>query len=569
MAVSGDYAVVGAYREEHDADGISNPISNAGAAYVFKKNAGGANNWGQIKKLVASDRGLNDFFGRTVAIDGDYIVVGAEDEDQGGNDAGAAYVFRKGQGGADNWGEVKKLMAADASGGDKFGGAISISGDYIVVGARLAGIGAFYSGTAYIFKKDHGGTDNWGQLKQLASSNESFAAAFGGSVSIDGNYLVVGAGGENSNTGAAYIFKKDEGGTDNWGEAKRIIGSDTETGDIFGNQVSISGDYVLVGAYEENTNGYRSGAAYLFKKDEGGAENWGELKKLLPADGEAEDYFAYRLAIYGSYALIGAYGHDDNGPDAGIAYLFRKDLGGADNWGEGQKISAVDASGGDHFGRSVGMHGSNMIVGAFFEDEDQDGNNTLSGAGSVYFYEGTDAAALPVTLAQFNAFREGDRVRLHWQTSTEQNNYGFYIQRSRDGKDWQSLGFVAGQGDAYSPVDYHFTDEDPHTGVNYYRLKQEDYDGTPSYSEIRSIYFDGAGRGARVYPNPFSTFLTIENGRGALTVYDMLGRVLAQSTITEAVHQLDTGTLPEGPCIIRLQREDGRLYAVRLVKAGR
>ena len=128
------------------------------------------------------------------------------------------------------------------------------------------------------------------------------------------------------------------------------------------------------------------------------------------------------------------------------------------------------------------MHGSNIIVGAFFEDEDQNGNNTLSDAGSVYFYEGTDAAALPVTLVQFNAFREGDRVRLHWQTSTEQNNYGFYIQRSKDGKDWPSLGFVSGQGDSYRTVDYHFTDDNPNTGVNYYRLKQEDYDGSPAYS---------------------------------------------------------------------------------------
>lgn len=212
------------------------------------------------------------------------------------------------------------------------------------------------------------------------------------------------------------------------------------------------------------------------------------------------------------------------------------------------------------------MHGSNIIVGAFFEDEDQNGNNTLSDAGSVYFYEGTDAAALPVTLVQFNAFREGDRVRLHWQTSTEQNNYGFYIQRSKDGKDWPSLGFVSGQGDSYRTVDYHFTDDNPNTGVNYYRLKQEDYDGSPAYSEIRSIYFNGAGRDARGHPNPFSTFLTIENGQGAIIISDMLGRVLEQRTITEAVYRLDTSALPDGPCIIRLQKNNGKLYTMKLVK---
>ena len=128
VGLSGDYAVAGAQY-------VDDGGTNRGAAYVFERNYGGNNNWGQVAKLVASDAADSDIFGRSVAIDGDYVVVGAFLEDGGGTDRGAAYVFYRNQGGTDNWGEVAKLTASDAQDGDEFGNSVAIDGDYVVVGA--------------------------------------------------------------------------------------------------------------------------------------------------------------------------------------------------------------------------------------------------------------------------------------------------------------------------------------------------------------------------------------------------------------------------------------------------
>ncbi len=135
MAVSGNTAVVGAYRE--DAGG-----SNAGAGYVFVRDEGGAGNWGQVKKLLASDAQSEDIFGWSVALNGDTAVVGAQSEDAGGSNAGAVYVFGRDEGGAGNRGQVKKLTAADAQAGDFFGQSVTVSGDTAVVGAHGEDAGA-------------------------------------------------------------------------------------------------------------------------------------------------------------------------------------------------------------------------------------------------------------------------------------------------------------------------------------------------------------------------------------------------------------------------------------------
>jgi spore coat protein U-like protein len=106
--------VVGAYQEDEDASG-ANTLGNAGSAYIFYKDQGGTDNWGQVKKIVASDRATNDYFGYSVSINGNIVVVGAyqEDEDASGanttSNAGSAYIFYKDQGGVDNWGQAKKL----------------------------------------------------------------------------------------------------------------------------------------------------------------------------------------------------------------------------------------------------------------------------------------------------------------------------------------------------------------------------------------------------------------------------------------------------------------------------
>jgi len=198
------------------ADDLANIVlyfagSNASAAYIFQRNQGGADNWGQVKKLLASDAQAFDWFGLRVSISGDTAVVAARHEGAGGVAAGAAYVYQRNESGADNWGEVKKLTASNAQAFGVFGESVAISGDTAVVGAYLEDAGSSPSdndnfGAAYVFQRDQGGADNWGQVTKITASDAQSGDLFGRSVAVSSGIAVVGADGEGA-AGAAYIIQ--------------------------------------------------------------------------------------------------------------------------------------------------------------------------------------------------------------------------------------------------------------------------------------------------------------------------------------------------------------------------
>ena len=377
VAFSGDTAIVGAWAE--DAGG-----SAAGAVYVFQRSQGGADNWGEVTKLTASDAEAGDLFGISVAVSGDTAVVGAHGEDTGGSFAGAAYVFQRGEGGADNWGQVEKLTASDPETLDQFGASVAVSGDTAVVGAIQGDAGGSDAGSAYIFQRNDGGTDNWGQVKKLTASDAEAFDEFGWSVAVSGDTVVVGAISERAGglgAGAAYVFERNEGGADNWGEVKKLTASDAQAGDWFGISVTLNGDTAVVGAWLEDTPFNNVGAAYVFQRNEGGADNWGEVKKLTASDAAGGDNFGIGVAVSGDTAVVGAFGEDFGENNAGAAYVFRRDHGGADNWGEVKKVTASDAQADDLFAESVAVSGDTAVVGAFREDAGG------SDAGAAYVFD--------------------------------------------------------------------------------------------------------------------------------------------------------------------------------------
>ena len=370
VAMSGDTAIVGAYLE--DAGG-----STAGAAYIFERDQGGPNNWGEVKKLFASDAQAGDWFGVSVAIDGDIAIVGARQEDAGGSFAGAAYVFERDQGGPGNWGEVTKLTASDAQTNDVFGVSVAVSGDTIIVGAGPRG-------AAYIFERDQGGPNNWGEVKKLTASDAQAFDGFGHSVAVSGDTAVVGARGEDaagSDAGAAYVFERDAGGADNWGEVTKLTASDAEAGDHFGENVAVSSNTAVVGAWAEDAGGGSAGAAYVFERDQGGPNNWGEVTKLTASDAEASDAFGFSVAVNGDVAVVGARGEDEAGSNAGAAYVFQRDQGGPNNWGEVKKLAASDIEAADLFGYSVAVSGDTVVASAV--QEATGGSN----AGAAYVFQ--------------------------------------------------------------------------------------------------------------------------------------------------------------------------------------
>ncbi len=377
VAVSGDDAIVGALQ----------PIAGTGAAYVFRRNEGRANNWGEVKKLTASDAQADDHFGVSVAVGGGTAVVGASSGDAGGSNAGSAYVFQRNEGGADNWGQVTKLTASDAQANDLFGGSVAVSGDTAVVGAMTedaaGGINDDF-GAAYVFQRNQGGAGNWGEVTKLAASDAEANDSFGHSVAASGDTAVVGAFREGSRggfAGAAYVFQRDEGGAGNWGEVKKLLASDAEAGDRFGYSVAVSGDTAVVGAFGEGPGGGFAEAAYVFQRDEGGAGNWGEVKKLIASDAQASALFGTSVTVSGDTAVVGAVNAHAGVSVAGAAYLFQRNEGGADNWGETKKLTASNAEAGDMFGWSVAASGDTAVVGASGEDA------RGRGAGAAYVFD--------------------------------------------------------------------------------------------------------------------------------------------------------------------------------------
>jgi hypothetical protein len=601
VAISGNYAIVGAFQEDSDANGLNN-VFDAGAAYILFNNAG---SWVQIKKITAPVRALGDVFGISVAINGDYAVVGAFHESHDASEsnfvqnAGSAYIFKKDEGGTDNWGQVRKITASTRSEVDQFGTSVSVSGEYIIVGAfnededpdELSTLSD--AGSAYVFKRDAGGTENWGQIKKICAGIRGADDWFGVSVSISGSYAIVGAYREDedaleantvSGSGSAYVFKKDEGGTDNWGQVKKITAAIRASNDNFGSSVSIDGDYIIVGAPSESEDASEAnslnsaGAAYIFKKDQGGTDNWGQLTKLVPAIRATDDFFGFSVSISGSLAISGALGESEDASEAntlnraGGAYIFRKNQNGPDTWGQEQKIVATSRASDDEFGVSVSVSGAFAIVGARYEDEDALDANTISNAGAAYIFETDDP--LPVTLTIFEATKNENQALLSWATTTESNSDYFDIQKSGDGYIWKTLGRVLAAVKSDQHRSYSFTDNTPQDGdfpgyVSLYRLKMVDSDGSFTYSKMVSLSF-GRNRRTVLYPNPVSAKLYCDPADAAkiesITMLNSAGRIMLRS-FEDARAGISVDRLTPGIYLVQIRKKAGTVQFQKVIVA--
>jgi hypothetical protein len=356
--ISGDYAIVGAWFE--DTGG-----SNAGAAYIFKRTGA---SWAQEAKVVADDAAAGDNFGYSVSISGDYAIIGAHVESTGGNYSGAAYIFKRT---GTSWAQQTKAVASDAEASDNFGYSVAISGDYAIVGAYGESTGGGYSGAAYIFKLT--GT-SWAQEAKVFASDADVNDQFGTAIAISGDYAIVGAYNEStggSGAGAAYIFKRT--GT-SWAQETKVVANDPAANDNFGDVVAISGDYAIVGSYLEDAGGSNAGAAYIFKRT---GTSWAQEAKVVASDAAANDLFGSSLAISGDHVIIGAYGEDAAGNYSGAAYIFKRT---GTSWAQQTKVVASDAAANDHFGNAVGISGNYAIIGARLEGP------SGSSTGAAYIY---------------------------------------------------------------------------------------------------------------------------------------------------------------------------------------
>ena len=399
VAIDGSYAVVGTYLDD------PNGITNAGSAFVYRRTNSGA--WTQIAQLNGDLNGddAQSYFGWDVAIAGDTVAVSAQlDRDQGFR-SGAVYIFDRNEGGINNWGRVTKFSGLDTDNSDYFGRSIDLSGDTLVVGASIADPLGAASGAAYVFDRNEGGANQWGQVKKLTGSTQAAGDRFGQSVSIDGNSIAVGAfrndtGG--TDTGAVYIFTRNRGGTNNWGELKAITAPDAAAQDFFGYSVSISGNRVAVGAPLVDTNGQNQiGAVYIMDRNLGGNNNWGQLAKLQSENGERGDRLGWSVDFNGSQIVTGAPQADRTSDRSGNAYLFENIN---NNWVQTRELVNEQVTQADEYGVSVALGNGFALVGSWLD------NRPNNNSGGAYAFDlETDTANVTVTVTA-NGFFESNSV---------------------------------------------------------------------------------------------------------------------------------------------------------------
>lgn len=361
VAIQGNVAVVGVPND---------PIAGygSGSAYVFEKTSSG---WQLQQKLTASDASSYSFFGSSLAIDGDRIVVGAYGDPNAGIYSGAAYVFvRLGS----IWIQEQKLTGTENSVFDSFGISVAIKGDKIVCGAfGNSDFNQSEVGSAYVFQRMSNG---WIQQQELTASDAAPLARFGLAVALSDGTIAIGADGDSELgffSGAVYIFIFDGS---QWIEQQKLHAQDARASASFGYHVAISGETLVAGAPQDAVGTHTLGAAYVFNQ---GSHGWVQQRKLVAKDSDVFDGFGLRVAVSGQTIVVGSQVDHEAALYAGSAYVYKRN--GQSGWSLHQKLFASDAARDDTFGCAVAVSNDTVLVGAFARSD------VAFYAGAAYIYQ--------------------------------------------------------------------------------------------------------------------------------------------------------------------------------------
>lgn len=344
LSSESEVAIVGA--RNYDMPG---PVGGGeGAAFIFIKSG---DQWIEQTRINASDLQSGDNFGYAVAVQGDYVFVGAPRA--GSSDQGAVYIFHKS---GNSWSEVGIINASDGQNGDYFGEYLDVDGNYLIVGAPKADVGGVTnSGAAYVYYNS-GGT--WTQQAKIFPANPVGTTSFPSAVAIDGTNIVCGRASStvngNANQGSAFIFERSGS---SWIEKQEIfIGSNGGVGDNFGYSVDIDGNNIIVGARYQGLNGNSSGRADLFQWN---GSNWNFTDYLKPSDIIPFDSFGESVSISGDNIIVGCSQHDLNLNAAGAAYHYQISGSKANLQ---HKFIAAQETQQALFGTRVSIYGSTVAI---------------------------------------------------------------------------------------------------------------------------------------------------------------------------------------------------------------
>ncbi|MCP3916684.1 MAG: hypothetical protein GY711_14105 [bacterium] len=420
--------------------------SEAGAAYVYER---GTSGWDFVQKLVPPDLQPNDQFGRVVEVRGNVALVSAPGAFEGAVRPAAVYVFQR-SGGV--WNQVARFETPTGETDDRFGWNAAVSSDWILVGASRDDDAGADAGAMYVYKRSGGA---WALRQKIVLPTLDPGDFFGWSLALDGRFAAVSAYGDDDagvNAGSVYVLRRRG---DRWRLRQKLVGSTVGDFDNFGSAVAMHGRYLVASAPSDASAGPESGVAYTFRRS---GSTYGEESRIAASDGAAGDGFGVSVSISGDKCLIGSSHSDASGEASGSAYVFSRLVTG---WSEIGKLVAFDARPFDYFGLSVAIDRDEAACGAFGADDRENGTGAVyefdrsSFAGpwwELYCFcdQGLPCANPDLSAGCVNSSGDGARLRVFGSPSVAKDNLVLTVGSAPP----SSIGQLA-MGDATAPVVFH------------------------------------------------------------------------------------------------------------------
>ncbi len=267
------------------------------------------NSWLPQPFLVASDGAIGDFFGQSVAISGNYAVVGAYLDDDQSDESGSAYVLERQPAG--DWQEVQKITTDDAIGETRFrfGRSVAIEGPYLAIGTDTADV---------VYLYEHTPSGKFAFVHRLLEDDLLTGSRFGSALAFNGTTLLVGAPAEQTQTGRVFVFQRN--GSGQWLQVDDFIADDAVAGSSFGFDLALDENTAVIGSVREDDGLTNSGASYLFQRSSDGS--WTQSAKLLAPDRADGDFGGAGVDIDQGLVAMSARDDGDFIENSGAAYVF-------------------------------------------------------------------------------------------------------------------------------------------------------------------------------------------------------------------------------------------------------
>jgi VCBS repeat-containing protein len=341
--------------------------NKTGSSYLYARDAGGANAWGEASKIVALQRDIGDEFGYATDVNegGNLVAVGARKARPSGVTTGAAWIFRRS---GDDWVEEARLVAPGLASGDEYGYSVALNGagDVLVVGSpKHRPPSANRTGAAFVFTRN-AANQTWTFVARLNPTDGATDDDFGRSVSVNGSVIVVGSprhSPTNKKSGAMYAYRQQTPGG-SWTLASKLRSASGDNGDEFGHSVAVYGGWLAAGARLDEANGKKSGTVYLFQQSTTNPNLWTERRMLQSPTSGIDDEYGFSVDLDGQFLAVGARRESIAGRRAGALYVHSRDEGGAAQWGLVERLIPGSVDRDDEFGYSVALRQGVVAVGA-------------------------------------------------------------------------------------------------------------------------------------------------------------------------------------------------------------